>query len=60
MSQFSVVTWYNAPPYAWGLTRIEVPIPSQDNINYSVTGKKTYSTLPNIASSMDVATVIHA
>lgn len=36
MSQFSVVTWYNESPYAWGLTGIEVPFPSQDNINYSV------------------------
>lgn len=60
MNQFSAVTWYNMAPYAWGLTGIEVSIPSQDNINCSVSGKKTYCTVPYIASSLDAATFIYA
>ena len=76
MNQFSVVTWYNVPLYVWGLTGIEVPFPSEDNIkdletkqnkpkkppnkNKKTTNKKTYYIIPYIASSLNAATVMYA
>lgn len=61
MSKLPIDTSHNVPPYAGGLTGIEVPFPPKTtSIILLVLKKNTYCTPLYIASSLDAASIIYA